>query len=133
MLKYGLSIARMMRSVCCDLGKSTWGVDGADSYIEIRENSVVQVERAVFENRHLDPLQNPEVTQPAIEPVDLMDLLCQPVLVQPASRRETLAGIGDSQVFVAHVLASFGQLLDGGLAVTSKRVAMEIATDRVGL
>ena len=63
MVTYGLLIARMMRSRHLRFGQSESGMDRGDDVIELGQDFVVEIERAVAEDVAFDAGKESEVVE----------------------------------------------------------------------
>ena len=90
-----------MRSVCFARDRSKLAVHRADHQIEPRQHLVRQVEAAVFEDVHLDALEQGDAVEFAVEAVDLVALPRQPQRIEAVRHGEAARVLGDGEVFAA--------------------------------
>ncbi len=100
------------------------GMHRRDDPVELRQHVVVDVERAVGTNVHLDPAQNPERLHALVHGLDLLPLGLH------ASVAQVVGVVGQAEEFVAATLRLERHLLDRVLPVGRPgRVAVHLATE----
>src|SRR5437762_7895189 len=98
------------------------GVQRGDDPVASGQGLVVDVERPVGADVHLDPLQQPEAAESLVEGLDLAVLLLEPTFAQ------VVRVVGDREVRIAAALRLGRHLLDRVLAVRRPaRVRVEVA------
>ena len=102
-------------------------MDRGDDVIELGQDFVVEIERAVAENVALDAGEEPEVFEFAIELSDRRDLRAQPRGIESARLDRAAAVIGDAEILQAELLRRRGHFLERIVAVARGGVAMESA------
>ena len=101
----------MMRSVISASEQVEDVVDAGDAVVELREDFVGKVERAVLENIHLAAGEEPEVPlERLVQRADLFDLREQPRLVEAVRLEGRLRVIGDAEILQAEFLRGVGHL-----------------------
>ena len=120
-----------MRAVISARGHPERRVDRADNPVELGEQVVVVVGRAVGQDVRLGADQQLEAVQRRVELADLLDLRAQRVgrhVVAEAVRRRV---VGDRQVLEPALTRRGRHLLDGVAPVRQRRVAVQVALEVV--
>jgi hypothetical protein len=101
-------------------------VDGTHHEVQAPQNIVWQIQATVFENVDLDTLEQGHALQPAIERIDLVDLLQQPVAVQTMGHPEGMGVIGDCQVLQARGLRRKRHIFQAVAAIRLTGMGMQV-------
>jgi hypothetical protein len=99
--------------------------------VELGQQLVLLVQRAVLEDVDLDPGEDPERRQLLVEQRDLDQLGPQPVRGQPVGDREPGRVVGEHEVRVAEVAGGDRHLPDRRPAVRPGRVGVAVTAQRV--
>lgn len=107
------------------------GVDRGDHEIELLEEGIREVERAVGEDIDLGPLEEAEALrfERAVEGVDLLHLPAQAVGGEAAGVFHALGVVADRNIGIAHADAVVGDLAQGERPVARVGVDVEVALD----
>ncbi len=126
----GEATARTIRSVIGLPFHPQLGVDAGDDDVELRQDLVVVVERAVLEDVDLDAGEDAERRHLLVEDGDVGELLLQPLPAQPVGDRQPGRVIGEHHVFVAETSRGARHRLDGRAAVAPPAVHVAVAAQR---
>ena len=99
--------------------------------VELTQDVVRQIQIAVLQDVHLDPLEQGEPAQISVQPVDLVNLVQQPFRVEAARDGDATRVIGNCQILEAPFLCRLGHLAEAVPAVSRVGVAMQV-TPEVG-
>ena len=102
-------------------------VHRADHQIEPRQHVVRQVEAAVFQDVHLDALQQRDAVQLRIEAVDLVALLRELQRIEAVRHGEAARVLGDGEVFQPERLGRQRHVAQAVVAVGGLGVRMQVA------
>ena len=105
------------------------GVEADLHPLELGEDVVREVERAVREDVALAAAEDPERRQHLVRGRDLLGLAPEVVGVEPRDDADVAGVVADRQVLVAERLRGAPHLLDGRLPVRGGRVDVEVAAD----
>ena len=99
--------------------------------VELREDVVREVERAVADDVALDPAEHAEGRELLVHRGDLLGLPAQIVAVEAWHDAHRTGVVADRKVLVAERPRRLGHLADGCAAVGRIRVAVEVAADPI--
>src|SRR3546814_10286918 len=103
------------------------GVHARHDHVETLEHVLVLVERAVLEDVDLDAGEDPERSQLLVQALDLVELLEQPLPVEPVRDGQTRRVVGEHQVLVAQRHRRAGHHPGGPPSVAPPRLALTSA------
>ena len=106
-------------------------VHAGDHHVHLREHFVVQVERAVGENVHLDAGEDANAAlHRFVHFVESRcDLLERALFVEAVGHGQILRVVGDGDVFVAALQRRLGHLADRVAAVAGRGVHVHVAAN----
>ena len=126
----GLDTAATIRSVIGPAGIRRLGVHAGDHDIELAEQVVPLVERAVLEDVDLDAGQDAERGELGVQPADELELRAQQLGGQPGGHGQPRRVVGERDPLVADIAGRLGHLLGRAAAVRPVRVRVAVPAQR---
>ena len=109
------------------------GVHGGDDHVELRENFVVEVELAVFQDVDFDSGEQANAGDALLRGADFFDLRERALFVHAVGDGDGFRVVGERDVLVAEIAAGFAHFLDGIVAVGGGGVHLQVAANVVEL
>ena len=105
-------------------------VDAGDHHVHLRQNFVVEVERAVGENVDLDAGEDADAAlHLLVDFADALDVFERAFLIEAVGHGQVLGVVGDGDVLVAAGDGGFGHLANGVVAVGGGGVHVHVAAE----
>ena len=127
----GLRTAATIRAVISAARHPQHRVHARDHEVELGQQLRLLVQRAVVEDVHLDPGEDPERRQLLVQQRDLDQLGAQPLRGQPVRDRQPGRVIGQHHVLVAEVAGGLRHLPDRRATVGPVRMGVAVAAQRL--
>jgi len=108
-------------------GKGEGGMHGGDDVIQLSQDFVGKIKRAIAEDVALDPGEEPEVFEFGIQFPNARELDAQPRFIESARLDRAAAVIGDPEILQAEFLRRRGHFFGRIATIARRGVAMESA------
>ena len=120
----------MTRSVISASEQIENGMDGSDHKVELRQNFVLKIERAIAQDVAFDSGEDAEAIELLLSSPIAATCSCNRIEIEPVRLNRAAAVIGDAEILQPELLRRVRHLLERVVAVAGNGVTMKRAPRR---